>query len=188
MQSHSGATMAGAFQDMLERFGLEKKILAFNADNATSNDTQTSKLATFDNTFDEVNRVRCFNHTVQLSAKELIKPFNAGMTGSSTVVDDDGGMPVLENCDSDADADAWDLDTDEDIDDNIDELDAMTDEEREEFMADTAVVREAVTKVRSGRVVIQDCSNSYLGSPTLIRHYSFYYHCIACVASNLRRP
>ena len=31
--------MANAFQDMLEVFGLTKKILAVNADNASSNDT-----------------------------------------------------------------------------------------------------------------------------------------------------
>jgi hypothetical protein len=36
--------MANAFQAMLNQFGLTEKILAVNADNATSNDTQTSKL------------------------------------------------------------------------------------------------------------------------------------------------
>jgi hypothetical protein len=65
---------AVVFQDMLTCFGLEDKILGFNTDNATSNNTQTSKLAALDNTFDKVNQVRCFNQTIKLSTKELIKP------------------------------------------------------------------------------------------------------------------
>ncbi|KAF8874617.1 hypothetical protein BD779DRAFT_1410946, partial [Infundibulicybe gibba] len=59
--------LARSFQKMLEVHGLADKILAFNSDNATSNDTQTSKLASLTNSFEEVNRVRCFNHTLQLS-------------------------------------------------------------------------------------------------------------------------
>ena len=82
LQSHTGATMANAFQDMLNRFGLTEKILAVNADNATSNDTQTTKLDQLDNSFEEENRVRCFNHTLQLSAKSLLKPFNMALSGN----------------------------------------------------------------------------------------------------------
>ncbi|KAF8869643.1 hypothetical protein BD779DRAFT_1425354, partial [Infundibulicybe gibba] len=59
--------LARAFQDMLKIHGLEKKILAFNGDNATSNNKQTRVLSSLPNSFDEVNRVRCFNHTMQLS-------------------------------------------------------------------------------------------------------------------------
>ncbi|KAG1806028.1 hypothetical protein EV424DRAFT_1298127, partial [Suillus variegatus] len=58
--------MARAFQAMLEQFGLTQKILALNADNASANDTQTKYLATLDNSFHAYNRVRCFNHTIQL--------------------------------------------------------------------------------------------------------------------------
>jgi hypothetical protein len=72
--------MANAFQDMLEKSGLTTKILAINADNATSNDTQTTKLDQLDNSFDEENRVRCFNHTLQLSVKSLLKPFNTAIS------------------------------------------------------------------------------------------------------------
>ncbi|KAF8877777.1 hypothetical protein BD779DRAFT_1415663, partial [Infundibulicybe gibba] len=56
-----------AFQKMLVEHGLEQKILAFNGDNATSNDTQTDKLDQLPNSFNRINRVRCFNHTMQLS-------------------------------------------------------------------------------------------------------------------------
>ena len=40
---------------MLEQFGLTEKIHAVNTDNATLNDTQTTKLDQLDNTFDEEN-------------------------------------------------------------------------------------------------------------------------------------
>ena len=51
--------MALAFQRMLESLGLSQKVLAFNADNATSKDTQTTKLTVLDNSFEEVNHVCC---------------------------------------------------------------------------------------------------------------------------------
>ena len=47
--------MANAFQEMLEVFGLTKKILAVNADNASSNDTQIMKLDQLDNMFHKDN-------------------------------------------------------------------------------------------------------------------------------------
>jgi len=47
--------MANAFQKMLEQFRLTEKILAVNADNATLNDTQTTKLDQLDNHFKEEN-------------------------------------------------------------------------------------------------------------------------------------
>jgi hypothetical protein len=47
--------MAKAFQKMLQDFGLTEKIHTVNTDNATSNDTQTTKLDQLDNTFEEEN-------------------------------------------------------------------------------------------------------------------------------------
>ena len=67
-QSYSGANLAAAFQAMLERFGLKNKILAFNGDNASQNDMQAVELARKANSFSEDNRIRCFNHAMQLSA------------------------------------------------------------------------------------------------------------------------
>ena len=46
-----------AFQQILKWFGLTKKMHALNADNATANDTQTTKLNTLDNSFEAKNRV-----------------------------------------------------------------------------------------------------------------------------------
>ena len=59
------------------------KVLAINMDNASSNDKQTCKLATLDNSFEAFNRVRCFNHTLQLAAKALLRPLNPGILGGS---------------------------------------------------------------------------------------------------------
>ena len=87
--------MAKAFQCMLEQFGLTEKVLAVNADNATSNDTQTTKLDQLDNTFEKENRVRCFNHTLQLSAKALLKPFNTAFSRATT--DDDVALQDVDD-------------------------------------------------------------------------------------------
>ncbi|KAG1800542.1 hypothetical protein EV424DRAFT_1294417, partial [Suillus variegatus] len=58
--------LAHAFQKMLEDFGLTQEIFAFNGDNATSNDTQTTKLDQLPNSFAKKNCARCFNHMLQL--------------------------------------------------------------------------------------------------------------------------
>jgi len=142
--------MAKAFQDMLERFCLTEKILAVNADNATANDKQTTKLNDLDNSFNEANRVRCFNHTVQLSAKALLTPFNTALSGK--VADDnevagetDNETPVPE-FDDDEDQDE-ELEDKDDEDDGIDELQELNDNERDQVLKSTAAVRGAVTKV-----------------------------------------
>ena len=58
------------------------QILTFNADNATNNDKQTMCLHQLNNSFDHVNRIRCYNHTMQLSAKALLKPFMSAIQDS----------------------------------------------------------------------------------------------------------
>jgi hypothetical protein len=144
--------MANAFQEMLERFGLTNRILALNADNATSNDTQTAKLDKLNNSFSKDNRVRCFNHTIQLSAKALLQPFNTALSGKSTDDEDvilDNHNDLLGNEtegdeDEDEDEGADDID---DEDDDIDELQELGEDEQKQVLEETATVRETVTKV-----------------------------------------
>jgi hypothetical protein len=136
------------------------QILALNADNATSNDTQTAALAQMKNTFEEVNRARCFNHTLQLSAKTLLKPFNAGMSLTTSVfeeefdhLDDETPLDNDVEGDNEGDSDGDEHDAGEgepeDADsDEIDELSQLDEQEREKILMDTAVVRRTVTKVR----------------------------------------
>jgi hypothetical protein len=72
---------------MLVQFRIKDRILVLNADNAASNDTQTAELSSMDNSFEAVQRIRCFNHTLQLSAKALLRPFNAALGKSSGKMD-----------------------------------------------------------------------------------------------------
>jgi hypothetical protein len=134
-QSHTGTALVQTFQQMLERFSLKGKILAFNSDNAMSNDTQTTKLNNMDNSFREENRVRCFNHMVQLSAKALLKLFSSCITATTT--DDEPApetMPDLEVLDDKNDdeveegSDNGDM---EDSNDKVDELEMMSEEDHE---------------------------------------------------------
>ena len=133
------------------------QVLAVNADNATSNDTQGEALAGMENSFVLEHRVRCFNHTLQLSAKTLLRPFNAGL-GNATEdenndVDDLLDLDIDDEDDEDGDNEDEDEDEDtdmddtDDLDDGIDELDALDSDAREELMADTAAVRDMVTKL-----------------------------------------
>jgi len=146
--------MAKAFQDMLERFGLTEKILGLNADNTTANDKQTTKLGSFNNSFKEEYRTRCFNHTLQLSAKTLLKPFNTALSGKvvadvEIMDDDDDDLLILETVEEDKEEDNKDEDEDKDDDDDgIDELEMLSGNERTQVLEDTAAVRATVTKVR----------------------------------------
>jgi hypothetical protein len=144
--------MANAFQKMLEQFGLTKKIHAVNANNATSNDTQTTKLDQRDNIFEEENRVQCFNHTLQLSAKALLKPFNIGLSGKATdddneLTQDDDNDPAMVGDGGDEEDEEEQASEDNDEDDNIDELEELNEDEWNQVLQETVVVRETVTKV-----------------------------------------
>jgi hypothetical protein len=126
--------------------------MSFNGDNATSNDKQTETLDTLPNSFHKFNRVRCFNHTMQLSAKALLKPFS----GPTTVTDEDDSEVIAASSDDDDDLPALeDLEGDYQDDDNDDEgdddenndteagedaLETLGAEEREALLENTAVV------------------------------------------------
>jgi len=70
---------------------------------AASNDTQASCFAKLPNTFEEINHVCCFNHTLQLSAKTLLKPFNVALAdGRNNHAEDD--VPDLEEVDNEESA------------------------------------------------------------------------------------
>ena len=101
------------------------------------------------NSFVLEHRVRCFNHTLQLSAKTLLRPFNAGFGKANEDGEDVDDLPEVDVDDEDEDEDEDDDPSDaDDIDDGVDELDALDHDAREEIMADTATVRDMVTKLR----------------------------------------
>jgi len=117
-------------------------------DNASSNDTQTTKLAALPTLFEVHNRVQCFNHTIQLAAKALLQPLNPGITGN----DDDGSdcPPLVVEDESDKEGeeenpiDAAIVDVQ---DDGIDELEDLEMPLHEEMITETVIVWEAVSKV-----------------------------------------
>ena len=137
---------------MLERFSLTEKIHAVNADNATANDKQTTKLNALPNSFEEENRVRCFNHMLQLSAKSLLAPLNPAISRKATEDDEmpeeDDEMPLPENDEEDdEDDEEEDVQEDDDEDDGINELEELSEEEQAQVLDNTAEVRNTVTKV-----------------------------------------
>ena len=151
--------MAKAFQKMLQEFGLTRKILFFNADNASANDMQMMKLDKLDNSFNKENHVCCFNHMMQLSAKALLKPFTSGLSGKQTNNDE---MAITEIKDLDGLLMEDDDDEDEvnvkngvtnhgkedNVDDGIDEIAELGEDEQTRLLKETAAVRQAVSKVR----------------------------------------
>lgn len=127
-----------------------------NADNATSNDTQMAKLSMLDNSFEADNRVRCFNHTMQLAAKALLRPLNPGISGKDEDElgeDDDESPPLIlndeehETEDEDEDGDEDNDGSTDDPDDEIDELQMLDNAEKKVVIDGTLTVRDAVTKV-----------------------------------------
>jgi hypothetical protein len=122
-----------------------------------SSDTQTIMLAGMKNTFEEENRVRCFNHTLQLSATTLTRPFNAGMTSEvNREADGDGDdlhdVGEFEADDDDDDDEGVDEGVDmerDDVADDIDEFEELNAADKETFLGDTADVRSTVSKVSS---------------------------------------
>ena len=154
-ESHTGDRLAQAFQKVLVDFGIQHKILCVASDNASSNETQTAALATLDNSFDEEARVRCFNHTMSLAAKELLKPFNPAFNSRSGDLSngaDDVGNNSDDGLDEMDDEDGEGNEQDDviinDEDDNFDELEELGFVKKDELIADTAAVRSVVSKVR----------------------------------------
>ena len=146
-------------------FSLTDKILAMNADNASSNDRQTTKLASMDNTFHLDHRIHCFNHTIQLSAKTLLCPFNASIKTTNDGDDNEAGVAeetrmALQDFEEDKDEDEDEGDgidwNTEDFDDGVDELDALPASECERVIAETATIRETITKVCYSYISIAD--------------------------------
>lgn len=95
------------------------------------------------NTFDNVNRVRCFNHTINLAVKALLRPFQPlvrrdGTTASLEI--DDFDLPDL----VDASEDEEEGNTEED---EEDEDIPMTEEEREAAFQEMDSVKTCLSKV-----------------------------------------
>ena len=132
---------------MLVRHGLQHKILSFTADNASNNVTQSEKLGSLPNSFDSVNQIRCFNHTMQLSAKALLKPFGTNRRGDDNEEADDVGGSGGAELPSDDEADDGESDGEADNENGLDPFEGLDEDMQEELMLNTEEVTEALQKV-----------------------------------------
>jgi hypothetical protein len=142
-----------------------------NANSAMSNDTQGETLVEMPNSFELKNHIHCFNHTLQLSMKALLCPFNASLgkaneDGTCDNVDDLLSLGIDDDGNDDDDDDEEDEDEDlpvildeDDINDGIDKLDALDADSHEVMMNDTAAVCEMVTKVH---IILSTCNISLI--------------------------
>ena len=166
------------------------------ANNASSNNVQVAALYELENSFDAANHVQCFNHTIQLSSKALIKPFNVGMGKADGGVEDSpGDMPSLEEFDhdddTDDDGDAGFFEDKDEEDDSEGESEMLSEEEHSSLMNDTSAVRETVSKVRLTISVFMFyliLATFLSASTTLICNHSFNYHRPPSMATSLPGP
>jgi len=121
------------------------------ADNASSNKVQAAALRKLNNSFEDANHIWCFNHTIQLSSKVLIKPFNVGMGKVDTSLENAGNnIPSLEEFDhiddTDNNADSGDISEDGDEEDDGD-FEKLSEEEHSCLLDNILAIRETVSKV-----------------------------------------
>jgi len=120
---------------------------------------QTVELQNKNNSFDVSNHVHCFNHTIQLSYKALLKPFTSSTSSSTTDNDNMADLESIKDDDKD-ESEAGDAElasnTDDNTYDDIDELNALSGEEQAIFLEATMAVKDTVAKVRMLRA-----DNSY---------------------------
>ena len=111
------------------------------------------------NSFEAINRVRCFNHTMQLSAKALLKPFSASpkdddiTEGGNDDEDTEDGIGLIDEG-GDEEQEEEDEPT-EDEEDKEDPFEMLDEVDREQLLEDTAAVRATLNKV----CIIILCSN-----------------------------
>jgi hypothetical protein len=130
---------------MLERFGLENRILAFSGDNASSNDTQAMALDKKKNSFRTENRICCFNHTIQLSAKALLQPFTSCITAMDSGDVADEIQDLMDLYDDEIEEDDESIYSDNGSD--IDGLHELNEAEQAEILKETAIVKQTISKV-----------------------------------------
>ncbi|KAL1936981.1 hypothetical protein VTO73DRAFT_2438 [Trametes versicolor] len=171
-ESHSGARLAEAFMHVLQDFGVEEKMLGLACDNVSANDVMTEVLGERVPSFEgSLGRVRCFAHVINLVVKTLLRQFDVPKAKSSKEVDEeDEELYELADGDDEEDEGEGEDEIDgegefllptgaEGGDDDegwVDEVAAMTDEERAEFQRKVRPVRLCLTKKRVAELKLPD--------------------------------
>ena len=171
--SHSGLNLASAFSEVLDDFGISKKVkdffkfvmkatyevvsmqvLSITCDNASPNNTMIDELAVLLEDFPGApNRTRCFTHILNLVAKSVLKQFDlpkakAGeaLTAAAQALSTLAGDIETEETEMGRDM-AQDGDEDDDEDGLADVRDGMSDEEISELDESLQPVRLVLVKV-----------------------------------------
>jgi hypothetical protein len=134
--------------------------LGVTADNASANDTMIDSTAEIIDGFSgEENRVRCFNHIINLIAKSLLRLFEVSKKKRGAEAEVDEAEAALRELAGDLDLEDMEMQRDafaaggdigvDDDDDVVDELTMMSDEEVREFRQVVHPITKALLKVSS---------------------------------------
>jgi hypothetical protein len=150
------------------------QILSVTCDNASNNDTMCSELENLLPKFSTTNHTRCFTHIINLIAKSMLKQFDVAkktamdddlsdeeweILNLATGIDDEE-RAMMEESDPDDD----DLEADDDLEGWVDEVDALTEEER-------AALQEEIQPV--SRVLVKVCV-TYMGLHLVINLFDTF--------------
>ncbi|PPQ87888.1 hypothetical protein CVT26_011638 [Gymnopilus dilepis] len=156
-KSHSGINLAAAFAEILRNFGNEHKILSVTCDNATNNDKMVQEMHDILPAFNRVNRTRCFAHIINLVAKLLLKQFEV-----KKITEDElkklsneerellklaGDITIEELTMAQEQDEEENDDDDDDVDVWVDEVEALSEDERQDLEESVRPIKRVLVKV-----------------------------------------
>jgi hypothetical protein len=144
---------------VLRDFKIESKILSVTCDNASNNNTMIEELENSLTGFSAVNHT-CFAHILNLVAKSLLKQFDVKPDKKNddddlndderSLLDMAGDIEAEERITAqEMDDDDGEIDDDDDDDGWVDEVEALTLEERKNLEESIRPVKKTLVKVRS---------------------------------------
>jgi hypothetical protein len=149
--------LAIAFAEVLHDFGIDHKILSVTCDNTSNNDTMINKMDTMLTRFSSVNRTCCFAHILNLVAKSLLKQFDVKqdekkdgdlnddeqmLLAIAGDIEEEEQIMAQENNTKDRDTE-----DDDSLEGWVDEVEALTDEERENLQESIWPIKRMLVKV-----------------------------------------
>lgn len=149
--------LATAFTEVLRDFSIEHKILSVTCDNTSNNDAMSTELDHMLTKYSPVNRTRCFAHILNLVTKSLLKQFDVkqedkkqdDLTDDEQALLDLAGNIEQEELTMTQEKDDADAETeeDDDLEGWVDEIEALTLEERENLEESIRPVKKMLVKV-----------------------------------------
>jgi hypothetical protein len=149
--------LAIAFAQVLHDFGIDHQILSVTCNNTSNNDTMINEMDTMLTGFSSVNRTSCFAHILNLVPKSLLKQLDVKqdekMDGDlndnkqmllaiAGDVEEEEQIMAQEN-----DTEDGDTEDDDSLEGWVDEVEALTDEERENLQESIWPIKRMLVKV-----------------------------------------